>query len=102
MPNLKTEISALTFKKRMEGNKKPHVLDIRTEAEFEDFNFGGDRYDLEEILLDQSKINHLKNKEAIIICYTGLQSEIVRKILAKKGFSKLRNLVDGIEEYLSL
>jgi rhodanese-related sulfurtransferase len=102
MPNFKTDISAKAFKKLMESKKNPQILDIRTEAEFEDFNFGGDRYDLEEILMDQTKINEIKNKEGIIICYTGLQSEIARKILAKKGFTKLKNLVGGIEEYLSL
>ena len=78
------------------------ILDIRTPYEIEEFDMGGIQIPLDELLLDIHKIEHLKNEEIVIICYTGLQSEIACKILAKKGFSKVQNLEGGVEAYLFL
>lgn len=78
------------------------ILDIRTPREFEDFNFGGIHIPLDELLLRINEFEHLKNDEIVVICYTGLQSEIARKILEKRGFSRLRNLEGGLEAFLNL
>ncbi len=78
------------------------ILDIRTPYEIEDFDLGGIQIPLDELLLNLSIIEHLKNEEIVIICYTGLQSEIACKILAKRGFTKVQNLERGLEEYLRL
>ena len=78
------------------------ILDIRTPYEIEEFDMGGIQIPLDELLLDINKIEYLKNEEIVIICYTGLQSEIACKILTKKGFSKVQNLEGGLEEFLKL
>ena len=90
---------SIEFKKRLPDLI---ILDIRTPYEIEEFNMGGIQIPLDELLLDINKIEHLKNEEIVIICYTGLQSEIACKILAKKGFSKVQNLEGGLEAYLFL
>ncbi len=99
---MKTSISALSFKKKLGSKHPPQILDIRTDEEFEDFNFGGVHYSIDELLMNPALIEPLKEKETVIICYTGLQSEIARTILAKKGFNKLFNLEGGLEAYLAL
>ena len=63
---------------------------------------GGIQIPLDELLLNLETIEHLKNEEIVIICYSGLQSEIACKILAKRGFTKVQNLEKGIEAYLAL
>jgi rhodanese-related sulfurtransferase len=78
------------------------ILDIRTPYEIEELDMGGIQIPLDELLLNLEKIEHLKNQEILIICYTGLQSEIACKILKKRGFSKIENLEGGLEAYLSL
>jgi rhodanese-related sulfurtransferase len=78
------------------------ILDIRTPYEIEELDMGGIQIPLDELLLNLEKIEHLKNQEIVIICYTGLQSEIACKILKKRGFSKIENLEGGLEAYLSL
>ena len=78
------------------------ILDIRTPYEIEELDLGGMQIPLDELLGNVEQIEHLKNQEVIIICYTGLQSKIAQKILEKKGFKKLRNLEGGLEEYLAL
>ena len=92
-------MKATEFKKRL---PELTILDIRTPYEIEEFDMGGIQIPLDELLLDINKIEHLKNEELVIICYTGLQSEIAGKILAKKGFLKVQNLEGGLEEFLKL
>ena len=104
MPNLKPSVISskllpTEFKQRLPDLT---ILDIRTPYEIEEFDMGGIQIPLDELLLDINKIEHLKNEEIVIICYTGLQSEIACKILAKKGFSKVQNLEGGLEAYLFL
>lgn len=95
-------ISASAFKKKFQSKKPPQILDIRTDEEFEDFNFGGTHIVFEQLLEDVSQIDFLKNKTTVIVCYTGLQSEIARTILFKKGFTKMLNLEGGIEAFLGV
>jgi rhodanese-related sulfurtransferase len=76
------------------------ILDIRTPYEIEDLDMGGIQIPLDELLLNLEQIEHLKDQEVIIICYTGLQSKIAQKILEKRGFQNLRNLEGGLEAYL--
>lgn len=78
------------------------ILDIRTPYEIEDLDLGGIQIPLDELLLNDEKIENLKNQEVIIICYSGLQSKIAQKILEKRGFKHLRNLEGGLEAYLAL
>jgi rhodanese-related sulfurtransferase len=78
-----------------------NILDIRTPYEIEELDMGGIQIPLDELLLNLEKIESLKNEEIVIICYTGLQSEIACKILKKRGFTKVQNLEGGLEDYLS-
>jgi rhodanese-related sulfurtransferase len=78
------------------------ILDIRTPYEIEELDLGGIQIPLDELLMNVEQIEHLKNQEVIIICYTGLQSKIAQKILEKRGFKNLKNLEGGLEAYLGL
>lgn len=93
------QIIAKEFKDRF---SELMILDIRTPYEIEEFDMGGIQIPLDELLLNLEQIEHLKNQEIIIICFTGLQSKIAQKILEKRGFKRLRNLEGGLEAYLSL
>jgi rhodanese-related sulfurtransferase len=94
-----TTMKALEFKNRLPNL---NILDIRTPYEIEEFDMGGIQIPLDELLLNLKTIEHLKNEEIVVICYTGLQSEIACKILQKRGFKKVQNLEGGLEEYLAL
>ena len=97
--NRKMQISPKEFKERF---PMLTILDIRTPYEIEEIDMGGIQIPLDELLMDIKQIEHLKNQEVIIICYTGLQSKIAQKILEKNGFKHLKNLEGGLEAYLAL
>jgi rhodanese-related sulfurtransferase len=92
-------MKAQEFKNRLPDLQ---ILDIRTPYEIEELDMGGTQIPLDELLLNLEKIKNLKDKETVVICYTGLQSEIACKILKKRGFTKIENLEGGLEAYLSL
>ncbi len=93
------QITPKEFKERL---SELTILDIRTPYEIEELDLGGMQIPLDELLMNIQQIEHLKNQEIIIICYTGLQSKIAQKILEKRGFKNLKNLEGGLEEYLNL
>lgn len=93
------QISPTEFKDRF---SELIILDIRTPYEIEALDLGGIQIPLDELLMNIEQIENLKNREVIIVCYTGLQSKIAQKILEKRGFKNLRNLEGGLEEYLNL
>ncbi len=93
------QITPKEFKERL---SELTILDIRTPYEIEELDLGGMQIPLDELLMNIQQIEHLKNQELIIICYTGLQSKIAQKILEKRGFKNLKNLEGGLEEYLNL
>lgn len=78
------------------------ILDIRTPYEIEEMDLGGIQIPLDELLMNIEQIEHFKNDEVVVICYTGLQSKIAQKILEKTGFKNLRNLEGGLESFLNL
>ncbi len=92
-------ISPQEFKDRL---SELTILDIRTPYEIEDIDLVGLQIPLDDLLLNEEKIEYLKNQEVVLICYSGLQSKIAQKILEKRGFKHLRNLEGGLEAYLNL
>lgn len=92
-------MSAEEFKNRLSALT---ILDIRTPYEIEEWDLGGIQIPLDELLLNLELIESLKNQAIVIICHTGLQSEIARKILTKRGFTNLKNLEGGLEAFLAL
>jgi rhodanese-related sulfurtransferase len=93
-------ISATDFEALVNGIEPFHLLDIRTDTEYEEFNLGGIHIPLEDLFSNIAQVEHLREEEVIVICFTGFQSEAARAILAKKGFLKIRNLEGGLAAML--
>ncbi|MDI9865124.1 rhodanese-like domain-containing protein [Flectobacillus sp. DC10W] len=93
------DISAEEFKSRL---PELQIVDIRTEAEVQDFDLGGVHLPFDELLEKLNEVDFLRNQEFVIICYTGLQSKIAATILRKRGFEGVRNLTGGLEAFLSI
>lgn len=98
--NFSSVISATEFEALVNGTEPYHLLDVRTDTEREEFSLGGIHIPLEDLFSNLSQIEHLRDQEVIVICFTGFQSEAARAILAKKGFLKIRNLEGGLAAML--
>lgn len=96
----KSLIAAKKFERLM---KKPNtvVIDVRTAEEYHAGHIPG------AILLDvnqddfAAQIKDLdQNKKYLLYCRSGKRSEKARSIMASEGFSRVRHLAGGIEEWL--
>ncbi len=82
-----------------EFNKIKHraeIIDIREEMEFSELNLGGTNIPFSSFEI--SKFAHLKEKEIIIICYSGERSKAILETLKNNNFRKIFNLKGGIRE----
>jgi rhodanese-related sulfurtransferase len=95
-------MQASDFQQLIQQKEILNLLDVRTPSEFEDFNFGGINISMDELFGRLSEIQHLKTEAFVIICGTGLLSNIAVKVLKSRGFPQAENLEGGLEAYLSL
>tara|TARA_R110000868_G_scaffold213576_2_gene463671 strand:- start:156 stop:458 length:303 start_codon:yes stop_codon:yes gene_type:complete len=95
------ELDAKAFKAEVELNKKPCLLDVREEYEFEDSNIGGRNIPMSEVL---SHLEELKdNTDIFVICKSGKRSKAVAYHLSKElDNCKIYSCNGGIEAYTQL
>jgi adenylyltransferase/sulfurtransferase len=91
-----TDISAAEFKRRNIEPVSFHIIDVREQLEFQTFNLGGQNIPLGPLLKNTVELDHLKDKEVIVVCRHGLRSETARRALVINGFTNVRNLAGGI------
>lgn len=96
MPGNNYKLEASVFKQQL---ATLHLVDVRTQREWDDFNLGGLHLPLDFLL---ERIDLLDSgRKYVIICYNGTQSQIACRLLQSKGF-EVENLEGGLEAYLSL
>ncbi|MDB5203470.1 MAG: oxidase [Ferruginibacter sp.] len=95
-----TTISSTELKQRLAENEKINLLDVREPAEHEQFNIGGILLPLGNILgLQTDDIDELKNEELVVYCKSGNRSMQACLMLESMGFSNVKNLTGGMNEW---
>lgn len=95
------EISVKELKERLQQNDIPLFLDIREEWEYEEHNIGAQNFPFYSIPHRLEELEGYKNTEIILHCKTGNRGFKAYKFLTQHGFTRVRNLVGGIEAYNS-
>jgi rhodanese-related sulfurtransferase len=90
------DITVEELKQRMEANENLHIVDVREEYEFDEFNIGAQLIPLGELPDRVSEIEHLKDEELIVHCRSGARSGRAKDYLTSLGFTKVRNLIGGM------
>lgn len=84
--------------KKIEGNEKITVLDVRESAEYAFGHIPGAVHiplgDLEERFEELNK-----NEEIHVICRSGSRSDFASQKLMEKGFMNVKNVVPGMQEW---
>lgn len=81
--------------KRMPRNKRPFVLDVRSQAEFQLLRLprSAQRSDL---LLNSKRLPLAKDVPLLVVCMTGHRSPLVAKRLQRLGYTQVYNLAWGV------
>lgn len=90
------DINIDELKARMDKGEALHVVDVREEYEFDEFNIGAQLIPLGELADRLEEIEDLKDVELIVHCRSGARSGRAKEYLESEGFSKVRNLIGGM------
>ncbi len=90
------DITIDELKARMDKGEALHIVDVREEHEFDEFNIGAQLIPLGELADRLDEIESNKNTELIVHCRSGARSGRAKEYLESEGFSKVRNLIGGM------
>jgi rhodanese-related sulfurtransferase len=94
-------IPAATFGKQFETEKENYVfVDVRTKEEFDDAHVENSIHiPYDEMDVRYEELDSHKNDSILLICRSGMRSQVAAQILSEKGFTKLFNLEGGLLEW---
>jgi len=93
------EITVQSLKEMKDQNESFFLLDVREHFEYQISNIDGTLIPLKELPDRLSEIEGYKESEVIVMCRSGGRSAEACKFLKNKGFSNVKNLKGGINEW---
>ncbi len=95
-----TNITSEEIKQRIDAGEKINLVDVREPDERAAFNIGGEFIPLGKIQSMQTEeLDDLKNEEIIFYCRSGNRSGQACLILETMGFTNVKNLVGGMNDW---
>lgn len=95
--NQTDQITPEELKKKFDRGDDFYLLDVRDTNEYEIANLGGVLIPLRDLQERVSEIDPLK--EIVVHCKSGVRSSIAVKFLKNSGFTKVKNLIGGIDAW---
>lgn len=93
-------ISVNEVKSRLQAGEKINLVDVREPDENAEFNIGGILLPLGKIQGFQTdEIDSLKNQEVVLYCRSGNRSMQACMFLEMSGFTNVKNLSGGMNEW---
>jgi len=96
------DITVQELKERIDNKEDIVLIDVREDWEYEEDNLGGKLIPLGTLPDNLDTLAPYKDQEVIIHCKSGGRSGQAKMYLAQQGFSKVRNVLGGIEAYRAL
>lgn len=97
---MKALITAEELKTRIEGMIAPAIVDVRDAEELEGgFIEGSFHIPLDQLEAKITEVLPNKQREVILYCARGRRSAIAMEMLDKMGYTNVKSVVGGYEEY---
>ena len=96
-----TEISVQELRTRLESGEKLHLIDVREEWEYQEFNIGAENIPLPVLMNKLQELMDWKDEEVILHCKSGSRSFQAAQILKQFGFSNVKNVTGGLHAWQS-
>lgn len=96
------QITAAELRSKLAAKEEIIIIDVREKWEYEEVQLHPStrNHPLGSIPHQLEAINYLKDVAFVVHCRTGVRSNQAQKFLIKNGFTKVINLVGGIDGYL--
>ena len=97
-PRPTTEIDVRELQGRLQSGKQPCLLDVRTPEEWSICRLPGARLiPLQEL---EGRVDEIdRDREIVVYCHIGLRGSAAAELLRNRGYSRVWNLVGGIDAW---
>lgn len=93
------DITVKELKERLANKETIHIIDVREQHEYDEFNIGATLIPLGEMPNRLDELASYENEELVLHCRSGARSGKAKLYLKDKGFNKVRNLLGGMLEW---
>lgn len=93
------DITVQELKKRLDSEDNLFVIDVREPYEYDEFNIGAENIPLGNLMAALDQLENYKDTEIVIHCKSGRRSATAKQLLLQAGFSKVRNLLGGMDDW---
>lgn len=93
------EITVQELNEKMKNDASFFLLDVREPFEYQISNIEGTLIPLDQLPGRLEEIEDKKNEEVIVMCRSGSRSAKAVTLLLGKGFSNVKNLKGGVNEW---
>jgi rhodanese-related sulfurtransferase len=94
------DITCKELKDRINNNEPLNIIDVRETYEYDAVNMGAINIPLGLLPHRLDELEQYKNQELIIHCKSGRRSDNAKKFLEQQGYTNVRNLLGGIDEFV--
>ncbi len=97
-PGQEAEIDVRELHDRLERGDQPLLLDVRTPQEFSICHLAGaELIPVQEL---EGRIDEIdRSREVVVYCHLGLRGAAAAQLLRNRGYSRVRNLLGGIQAW---
>jgi rhodanese-related sulfurtransferase len=95
-------ITAQELKERIDKVDRFLLIDVRDPHDYSSHNLGGLLIPLRKLSGRIHEIEEWKNEEVVVLCRKGPRSEEAQKYLVSEGFTNVKYVKGGLEEYNQL
>lgn len=96
------DIMADEMHERLQNGEDVARIDVREPYEHEEFNIGGTLVPLGSLPVSLEQLPEDKSLELVTYCRSGGRSGMAKQFLEQSGYTNVRNLVGGMNEYQRL
>ena len=93
------DITVQELKQRLDAGEDLHIVDVREEWEYDEYNIGAELIPLPQLPQRINELQDIKNEEIILHCRSGARSGQAKDFLSQRGFTNVRNLLGGMVEW---
>jgi len=93
------DITVQELKHRLDNEEQLLVIDVREPYEYEEFNIGAENIPLGNLPATLDQLEDYKDVEIVVHCRSGKRSATAQQLMTQAGFSKVRNLLGGMEDW---
>lgn len=96
------DITPLELKERISAGEKLHIIDVREQYEYDEFNIGAKLIPLGDLRNVVEDLHDWSDTEVVVHCRSGARSAAAKAFLMQNGFINVRSLLGGIVAYQAL